>query len=109
MGTRVSRDEFLKRAQQRFGNQYSYDSVIWRSYKSPVKIYCRHHPVEEINITPEKHLQTLGGCRHCLKARRVMSLERELDRKSADRPASKLVSQTRSVDKASFSPTSCDC
>ena len=87
MGARISQDEFLKRARQRFGDQYNYEGMIWRSYKSPVKIRCTHHPVQDISITPEKHLQTLGGCRHCLRERRVASLERELNRKSAERPA----------------------
>ena len=86
MGARISQDEFLKRAEQRFGDQYNYEGMNWRSYKSPVKIRCTHHPVQDINITPEKHLQTLGGCRHCLRERRVASLERELNRKSAQRP-----------------------
>lgn len=86
MGARISQDEFLKRAEQRFGDQYNYEGINWRSYKSPVNIRCTHHPVQDINITPEKHLQTLGGCRHCLRERRVASLERELNRKSAERP-----------------------
>ena len=106
MGARISQDEFLKRAEQRFGDQYTYEGMIWRSFKSPVKIRCSHHPVQDISITPEKHLQTLGGCRHCLRERRVASLERELNRKSAERPtdqqvdkpvpktASKIVSKT---------------
>ena len=89
MGARISQDEFLKRAEQRFGDQYTYEGMIWRSFKSPVKIRCTHHPVQDISITPEKHLQTLGGCRHCLRERRVASLERELNRKSAERPSGK--------------------
>jgi hypothetical protein len=91
MGARISQDEFLKRAEQRFGDQYNYEGMIWRSYKSPVKIRCTHHPVQDISITPEKHLQTLGGCRHCLRERRVASLERELNRKSAERPTDQQV------------------
>ena len=91
MGARISQDEFLKRAEQRFGDQYNYEGMNWRSYKSPVKIRCTHHPVQDISITPEKHLQTLGGCRHCLRERRVASLERELNRKSAERPTNNQV------------------
>ena len=86
MGSRITQDEFLRRAQQRFGDQFDYSEIRWRSYKSPVKIRCKDHPVQDITITPEKHLQTLGGCRHCLRERRVASLERELNRKAADRP-----------------------
>lgn len=85
MAARITEAEFLKRAKQRFGDQFDYSAIRWRSYKSPVKIRCRHHPVQVISITPEKHLQTLGGCRHCLRERRIASLERELNRKSVDR------------------------
>ena len=88
MGARISQDEFLKRAVQRFGDQFDYSLIRWRSYKSPVQIRCNEHPVQPITITPEKHLQTLGGCRHCLRERRIASLERELNRKSAERPGS---------------------
>ena len=92
MGARITKDEFLKRAEQRFGDQYDYSEINWRSFKSPVRIRCSQHPVQVITITPEKHLQTLGGCRHCLRERRVAALERELNRKSApnrllDQPA----------------------
>ena len=83
MGARITQDEFLKRARQRFGDQFDYSQILWRSFKSPVRIRCKHHPVQEITITPEKHLQTLGGCRHCLRERRIASLERELNRRSA--------------------------
>ena len=88
MGARITQEEFLKRAVQRFGEQFDYSLIRWRSYKSPVQIRCNEHPVQVITITPEKHLQTLGGCRHCLRERRIASLERELNRKSADRPDS---------------------
>ena len=88
MAARINQDEFLKRAAQRFGDQFDYSLIRWRSYKSPVQIRCNEHPVQPITITPEKHLQTLGGCRHCLRERRIASLERELNRKSAERPGS---------------------
>ena len=88
MGARISQDEFLKRAAQRFGDQFDYSEIRWRSYKSPVQIRCNAHPVQLITITPEKHLQTLGGYRHCLRERRIASLERELNRKAAERPDS---------------------
>ena len=91
MGARITKQVFLERAKQRFGDQFDYSGIQWRSYKSPVKIRCRKHPVQEITITPEKHLQTTGGCRHCLRERRVEALERELNR-SAARPAADITS-----------------
>jgi hypothetical protein len=85
MAARITKDEFLARAQQRFGDRFDYSGIHYRSYKSPIKIICRKHPVQPISITPEKHLQTTGGCRHCLREKRVESLERELNRQSPER------------------------
>ncbi|EAQ69391.1 hypothetical protein SynRS9909_01366 [Synechococcus sp. RS9909] len=87
MAARITKDEFLARAQQRFGDRFDYSGIHYRSYKSPIKIICRKHPVQPISITPEKHLQTTGGCRHCLREKRVESLERELNRQSPNRPS----------------------
>ena len=82
MGARITKEQFLERAAQRFGGRFDYTDIHYRSYKSPVKIRCRKHPVQLICITPEKHLQTTGGCRHCLRERRIEALERELNRDS---------------------------
>ena len=97
MGARITLETFLKRAKQRFGDQFDYSEMRWRSYKSPVKIRCRRHPVQLISITPEKHLQTLGGCRHCLRERRIATLERELNRKAAPERSETLALQTQAV------------
>jgi hypothetical protein len=86
MGNPISREEFLQRAQARFGDRYDYSEIVYKSYKSPIKIRCRDHPVKQITITPEKHLQTTGGCKFCLRQMRISMLERELGRGSAERP-----------------------
>ena len=80
MGARITKELFLERAFQRFGDRFDYTGIHYRSYKSPIKIRCRKHPVQLICITPEKHLQTTGGCPHCLREKRIESLERELNR-----------------------------
>ena len=85
MAARITEAEFLKRARERFGDRFDYSEINYRSYKSPVKIRCNKHPVQLISITPEKHLQTTGGCRHCLRERRIAALERELNRDAAQR------------------------
>jgi hypothetical protein len=86
MGNPISKDEFLQRAQARFGDRYDYSEIVYKSYKTPVKIRCREHPVKQIVITPEKHLQTTGGCKFCLRQMRICMLERELGRGSAEHP-----------------------
>lgn len=85
MGNPISRELFLERARSRFGDQYDYSAIVYKSYKTPIKIRCTSHPVKEISITPEKHLQTTGGCKYCLREKRILSLERELNRASVER------------------------
>jgi hypothetical protein len=86
MGNPISQEIFLARASLRFGDAYDYSSLHYRSFKSPIKIRCKKHPVKEITITPEKHLQTTGGCKYCLKEMRITSLERELCRAAVEHP-----------------------
>ncbi len=87
MGNPISVELFLQRARSRFGDQYDYAAIVYKSYKTPIRIRCTSHPVKEISITPEKHLQTTGGCKYCLREKRIVNLERELNRASADRDA----------------------
>ena len=77
MGSPIDLATFLQRAQARFGDRYDYSSIVYKSFKTPVHIRCREHPVRDIVITPEKHLQTSGGCKFCLRASRVRLLEHQ--------------------------------
>ena len=76
MGSPIALETFLARARDRFGDRYDYSLILYKSFKTPVRIRCRIHPVKEILITPEKHLQTTGGCKFCLRERRIAQLER---------------------------------
>jgi hypothetical protein len=84
MGSPISRETFLERARARFADAYDYSEIVYKSYKTPINIRCRIHPVKPISITPEKHLQTSGGCKFCLRQSRIRMLERELLRDSVD-------------------------
>ncbi len=70
MGSPISQEVFLARAKARFGDKYDYTTMLYKSFKTPIKIRCRIHPVRLIAITPEKHLETTGGCKYCLKVYR---------------------------------------
>jgi hypothetical protein len=83
MGSPISKETFLQRAKTRFGAHYDYSGMIYKSYKTPIQIHCTIHPVKVISITPEKHLQTSGGCKYCLRESRIRMLERELHREPA--------------------------
>jgi len=78
MGLRIDEATFLERARSRFGARYDYSQMVYRSYRSPIKIRCVEHPVREVVITPERHLQTTGGCKYCLRSYRNQTLERSL-------------------------------
>ncbi|MCT0206817.1 hypothetical protein [Synechococcus sp. CS-1332] len=78
MGLRIDQATFLERAISRFGARYDYSQMIYKSFRTPIKIRCVEHPVREVVITPERHLQTTGGCKYCLRNYRNMTLERVL-------------------------------
>jgi hypothetical protein len=88
MGSPISKEMFLQRACARFAEHYDYSQIVYKSYKTPIQIRCSLHPVKLISITPEKHLQTSGGCKYCLRESRIRMLERELHREPALREES---------------------
>lgn len=88
MGSPISKETFLQRARARFAEHYDYGQIVYKSYKTPIQIRCSLHPVKLISITPEKHLQTSGGCKYCLRDSRIRMLERELLREPAVREVS---------------------
>lgn len=85
MGNPIDVVTFLARARDRFGERYDYTNILYKSYKTPIKIRCNLHPVRQISITPERHLQTTGGCKYCLRVSRNQVLERTL-RLESDEP-----------------------
>lgn len=93
MGSPISKETFLHRARTRFAEHYDYSQIVYKSYKTPIQIRCSLHPVKLISITPEKHLQTSGGCKYCLRENRIRMLERELRRESAMREESQVATQ----------------
>ena len=97
MGSPISKEVFLARAQARFGSRYLYEAIVYKSFKTPIRIRCSLHPVKEITITPEKHLQTTGGCKFCLRESRIRMLERELQREAIVRPAVPTEPQSQTV------------
>ncbi len=92
MGLRIDEATFLERAISRFGARYDYSLMIYKSFRTPIKIRCVEHPVREVVITPERHLQTTGGCKYCLRTYRNQTLERVLrmDCELSDLPAPQL-------------------
>ncbi|MFM7550711.1 MAG: hypothetical protein ACKO8I_17995 [Cyanobacteriota bacterium] len=93
MGNPIDEATFLARARGRFGARYDYTAILYKSYKTPIKIRCTLHPVRLISITPERHLQTTGGCKYCLRAARNQQLERTLRLEADTTPQPELPSR----------------
>lgn len=72
---RISKEEFLERANQKFGSKFDYSQMSYTDYNSPVKLICREHG--ELEITPFLHLlYPSGGCKECRKEIQSVSIKK---------------------------------
>ena len=55
---RFTRDEFIERCVEMYGNAYGYEKVEYVNMSTKVCIICPEHG--EIFITPQQHLKTYG-------------------------------------------------
>lgn len=63
---RISKDEFIERALQKFGSKFDYSKMSYTDYNSPVTIVCKEHG--EFKTTPFLHLKSnLGCCQECVR------------------------------------------
>jgi len=61
---RISKEDFVERAKQKFGSKFDYSNMSYTDYNSPVAIVCKEHG--EFEVTPFLHLlYPSGGCREC--------------------------------------------
>lgn len=58
------RDDFIRRAKERYGDKYSYRSVVYVNNDTPVSIYCKEHKYM-FSVSPDTHLRGGGGCPYC--------------------------------------------
>lgn len=57
---------FIEKSKLKFGNNYNYNKVIYINAKTKVEITCNKHKIT-FEQTPDKHLNSKGGCPECLK------------------------------------------
>lgn len=63
---KISKDEFLVRAKNKYGNGFDYSKIEYVGYEKPIIIYCNEHGY--FQTTPFYHLLTdNGGCKECAK------------------------------------------
>jgi len=59
------KNDFILKAQKKFGNKFDYSLVDYKGFKTPVKIICPIHGI--FYCTPYTHTRCELGCRECLK------------------------------------------
>lgn len=59
----IGKEEFIRRAKEKFGDKFDYSKVEWKGTKYKVTIICPKHG--EFEVTPEHHLTSKNGCRKC--------------------------------------------
>jgi len=65
----ISFDDFIKKANEKYGKTYDYSKVIINGVDRPVIIICKIHG--EFNQSPWNHYTSkLGGCPECTKIKR---------------------------------------
>lgn len=57
------RDSFIKAAEEKYGDRFNYDKVVYKKQQEKVIIECKEHG--ERLQTPEKHLTSKFGCPEC--------------------------------------------
>lgn len=61
MTKKIEKDEFLKKANEKFNNKYKYGDYI--NFRTKMTIICPIHG--EIKMSPQSHLSSKTGCRLC--------------------------------------------
>lgn len=59
---KTNKEEFIKRAIEKYGNKYDYSKIEYNGYNTEIKIICRIHG--EFCQTPKYHLN-FCGCKKC--------------------------------------------
>jgi len=63
MARKLTTEEFIIKAKEKFGDTYDYSLVIYKNYETPIKIVCKTHG--EFSQTPNIHLIAKCGCPKC--------------------------------------------
>lgn len=59
----IERNNFIKRAKERYGDRYNYDNINYVNRREPILIHCNKHNID-FNQMPSSHLSN-NGCPMC--------------------------------------------
>lgn len=63
MDTLVLKEIFIKKSRSKFGNKFLFNKVDYVNYHTKIIITCPTHG--DILITPDAHIKSKYGCKHC--------------------------------------------
>lgn len=63
--------EFLRQAQEKFGDRFNYSDVQYKNVRTQVKIVCKTHGI--FTQTPFNHIRSVHGCPKCFEETRGLS------------------------------------
>jgi hypothetical protein len=63
LSTRLSKEEFIKRAQKKHDNKYDYSEIEYKNAETPIKLKCENNHVFYQN--PNNHVRFGYGCPFC--------------------------------------------
>lgn len=69
MNTKCNKEQFIEKSKTLFGeDSFDYSKVEYVNGYTEITLICKKHG--EFNITPNKHLDIVGGCPQCSKEKR---------------------------------------
>jgi hypothetical protein len=92
--------EFISSAKKIHGEKYIYDEVVYKNYKTKVKIICKKHgPFEQ---SPINHITGSCGCPKCFSSKSEIIIEKFLKENNVSYKTQYTFSDLKSKDKLKF-------
>ena len=78
---RWSRDLFIQKSQELYGDKYDYSKVEYVNNRTPITIICPEHG--EFTVTPLVHLHMNCGCKKCMQLKQAeLHVQREIEKET---------------------------
>lgn len=68
-----TKNNFVKKANEIYGDKYSYDNFVYINNKTPSYVTCKIHG--DFLVRPDNHLTGRSGCPHCTAAQSKWEIE----------------------------------
>jgi len=73
----MSKEDFIKRSQNIFGDKYDYSLVDYKNEDTPVKLICKIPEHGVFEQKPKNHFRGIEGCSKCIEDKRNERIEKQ--------------------------------